>query len=196
VEMMLEEKDLPGTVKSVLEIIDTQATRIRKLVDRLLKFSRKTPLKFEVINLNDTIEGVLSLLSYHKLPTAQIYINKNLEKNLPAIRGDVNQLQEVLVNLCVNAYQSMSENGGTLSIKTSNFKNLHAEVKISDTGCGIAEQDLKNIFIPFFSTKKDGTGLGLSICFNIIKNHSGIIDVESQLGKGTVFIIKLPFAKG
>lgn len=193
IEMMLEEKDLIQPVKQTLEVISAQAIRIRKLVDQLLKFSRKTPPKFEVLNINDTIEGVLPLLSYHKLPSAETFINKKLEKGLPPIKGDLNQLQEVLVNLCLNAYQSMQE-GGTLSIKTANFKNQYAEVRISDSGCGISEQNLKNVFMPFFSTKKEGTGLGLSICFNIIKNHNGLIDVESQLGKGTTFIIKLPFA--
>ncbi len=194
IEMMLDEKGIPDPVRQTLEVINSQASRIRKLVDQLLKFSRKTPPKFEAINLNDIIEGVLPLLSYHKLPTAQIYINKEFQNNLPPIKGDVNQLQEVFVNLCINAYQSMSETGGTLTIKTKNFQNLFAQVQISDTGCGIAEQNLKNVFMPFFSTKKDGTGLGLSICFNIIRNHNGIIDVESQVGKGTTFIIKLPFA--
>ena len=193
IEMMLEEKDLAEGVRQTLDVINTQANRIRKLVDQLLKFSRKAPPKFETINVNDTIEGVLPLLSYHKLPNAQIYINKDFERNLPAIKGDVNQLQEVFVNLCLNAYQSMPE-GGTLSIKTSNFQNQYAQIRISDTGCGIAEQNLKNIFMPFFSTKKEGTGLGLSICFNIIKNHNGMVEVESELNRGTTFIIKLPFS--
>jgi PAS domain S-box-containing protein len=192
IEMMLDNKDLPEAVRQTLGVIYSQVDRIRKLVDQLLKFSRKTPPKFEAVNVNDTIEGVLPLLSYHKLPSAQININKFFENNLPAIKGDLNQLQEVFVNLCLNAYQSMPE-GGTLTIKTRNLQNRYAEVRISDTGQGISEQNLKNIFMPFFSTKKEGTGLGLSICFNIIKNHNGIIDVESQLNCGTTFIIKLPF---
>jgi len=193
IEMMLDDKGLSDTVKQTLDVISSQVTRIRKLVDQLLKFSRKTPPKFEDINLNDIIEGVLPLLSYHKLPNAQIVINKTFAKDLLLVKGDINQLQEVFVNLCLNGYQSMPE-GGTLTIITSNLQNQYAEVRISDTGTGISEQNLKNIFMPFFSTKKEGTGLGLSICFNIIKNHNGVIDVESHPGKGTAFVIKLPFA--
>jgi two-component system sporulation sensor kinase A len=84
-------------------------------------------------------------------------------------------------------------NGGIIKIITSNFKNLYAQIQIVDTGVGIPAHNLKDIFMPFFSTKNDGTGLGLSICHNIIKNHNGSIELESQVNKGTTFTIKLPF---
>jgi two-component system, NtrC family, sensor kinase len=162
-------------------------------VDQLLKFSRKTLPKFETINLNEVIEGVLPLLSYHKLPASAINIVKDLNADIPPINGDLNQLQEVFLNLFINAYQSM-QNGGTLTVKTDQVHGKQVEIKITDTGCGIPQDNLKNIFMPFFSTKKEGTGLGLPICYNIIKNHNGTVDVESQLNKGTSFIVKLPFA--
>ncbi len=192
-EMLFEKKKLERKLREDLEVISAQAERIRKLVDRMLKFSRSTPLRLESININDVIESVLPLLSYHKLHTSKIDIEKNLVKEMPPIKGDLNQLQEVFLNLFINAYQSMPE-GGSLTIKTDNFQNLYAQIWVSDTGCGIPPQNLKNIFMPFFSTKKDGTGLGLSICYNIIKNHNGSIEIESQVNKGTTFIIKLPFA--
>jgi len=191
-EMILEQEGLDDKLKEELTVINTQADRIRKLVDRLLKFARHAPPKLEAISINEAIESVLPLLSYHKLPVSNIDIEKDLSDNLPLIKGDLNQLQEVFVNLFINAYQSMSE-GGKLSIKTSNFMGRFAEIRIGDTGRGIAPQNLKNVFMPFFSTKKDGTGLGLPICFNIIKSHGGSIDVESQVDKGTTFIIRLPF---
>jgi PAS domain S-box-containing protein len=192
-EMLLEQERISEKLKEDLGIINTQADRIRKLVDRLLKFSRQTTPKFEAININDSIEGVLPLLSYYKLPDAKIEMIKDFAKDLPPIKGDLNQLQEVFINLFLNAHQAMPQ-GGKLTVKTSNLQNQYAEVRISDTGCGIALQNLKNIFMPFFSTKKGGTGLGLSICYNIIKNHNGSIDIESQVNKGTTFIIKLPCA--
>jgi len=193
IEMLLAETRLARKVKEGLDIVKAQADRIRKLVDQLLEFSRKAPPKLETININETIEGVLPLLSYHKFTSATVNIEKDLAGDLSPIKGDLNQLQEVFVNLMLNAYQSMPE-GGRLSIKTRNFQNLYAQIMISDTGHGISQQDLKNLFMPFFSTKKNGTGLGLSICYNIIKNHNGSIEVESQVNKGTTFIIRLPFA--
>ena len=192
-EMLLEQDDISEKLKDDLKIINSQADRIRKLVDRLLKFARQTPLKSENVNVNEIIESVLPFLSYHKVPISKIQIEKDMDPNMPMIKGDLNQLQEVFINLCINAIQAMPE-GGKLSIKTSNYFGRFAQIVISDSGAGIAPQHLKNLFMPFFSTKKDGTGLGLSICYNIIKNHNGSIDIESQLNKGTTFIIKLPFA--
>lgn len=192
--MFLGQTRLARHVREGLDIMNSQVERIRRLVDQLLKFSRKTPPKMEVLNINNVLEAVLPLLSYHKLPTSQVNIEKKWTEGLLTIKGDLNQLQEVFVNLLLNAYQSMPE-GGTISIKTSNFQNQYAEIRISDTGHGIPPEQLKNLFMPFYSTKKDGTGLGLSICYNIIKNHNGSIDVEeSQMNKGTTFIIKLPFS--
>lgn len=192
-EMLLEQEGLSEKLKEDLTIVNSQADRIRKLVDRLLKFARQTAPRLEPINLNEVVEGVLPLLSYHRLPVSNVTIEKDLEKDLPSIKGDLNQLQEVFINLLINAQQATPE-GGKVSVKTRNYENRVAEITISDTGCGIAPQNLKKIFIPFFSTKKEGTGLGLSICYNIIRNHSGTIDIESQLGKGTTFIIRLPFS--
>ncbi len=192
-EMILGQKRLASKMRETLGIINAQTDRIRKLVDRLLKFARKAPPKLEALSVNEVIEGVLPLLAYHKLPAAKIEIERSLCKDLPAIKGDLNQLQEVFLNLLINAYQAMPQ-GGRITIKTTNSGNAFAEIQISDTGGGISEQHLKNIFMPFFSTKKEGTGLGLSICYNIIKSHNGSIDIESQLDRGTTFTIKLPLA--
>jgi len=192
-EIILGQKRLAKKMKETLEIVNAQTDRIRKLVDRLLKFARKVPPKLESLNVNEIIDGVLPLLSYHKLPAANIEIERDLDKDLPAIKGDLNQLQEVFVNLLINAYQAMPQ-GGKITIKTANAGDGFARVEISDTGHGINEQHLRNIFMPFFSTKKEGTGLGLSICYNIIKSHNGSIDIESQPNRGTTFSIKLPFA--
>jgi len=192
-EMMLEGKRLAKKIKDNLNIMNAQTERIRKLVDRLLKFSRKTIPRLENLNINEVIEGVLPLLSYHKLPASSVEIDRVLAPNLSPVRGDLNQLQEVFINILVNAYQAMPQ-GGKIAIETRNSQDGFAEITIADTGHGISEDVLKNIFMPFFSTKKEGTGLGLSICYNIIKVHNGSIDIESKVNEGTTFIIKLPFA--
>lgn len=190
-EMLLEDGGISEQMRNDLKIIREQADRIRKLVDSLLKFSRKSVPKFETININEVIEGVLPLLSYHKLPEAKVTIEKHFAPDIDLIKGDLNQLQEVFLNLLINAHQAMPT-GGKVTITTKKCQDSFVEVRISDTGTGINPKDMKNIFMPFFSTKKEGTGLGLSICYNIIKNHNGNIDVESQPGQGTTFIIKFP----
>ena len=175
-----------------LNLIDAQAQRIRKLMDGILKFARKTTPAFKELDVNEIVELVLPLICCNALPTVKIEIKKELEKNMPRIRGDLHQLQEVFLNLLINAHQSMPE-GGIVSIATSNFRDLYAQVTIRDTGTGIPAQHLKNIFMPFFSTKDCGTGLGLSISHNIIKSHNGSIEVESKVGGGSTFTVKLPF---
>ncbi len=191
VEMLKEEK-ASQRVKEGLNLINIQAERIRRLVDGILKFARKTTPVFAEIDINEAVEMALPLICCNNLPAAKIEIEKDLEKNLPHIKGDLHQLQEVFLNLLINAYQSMPE-GGTVKITTSNFQNLYAQIQIHDTGIGIPAHHLKDIFMPFFSTKNDGTGLGLSICHNIIKSHNGSIELESQVGRGSTFTIKLPF---
>ncbi len=189
---MLNQEGFSQKVKNDFALISAQTDRIRKLVDRILKFSRKSTRELQAININEAIELVLPLVHYNKLPTVKVDIEKNFAENMPEIKGDLHQLQEVFLNILLNAYQSMP-NGGAIKITTSNFKNLYAQIQISDTGIGIPAHHLKDIFMPFFSTKNDGTGLGLSICHNIIKNHNGSIELDSQVNKGTTFTIKLPF---
>jgi PAS domain S-box-containing protein len=191
-EMMLARKSLIKALRSDLKIVSSQTDKIRKLVDRLLAFTRKTFPGNTEININKLIKDTLPLLKYHKLPSYEVKVIKSFSGKTPLIKGDIHQLQEVFVNLFINAYQAMPE-GGILTVKTDNLSDEFAQIIISDTGCGISAENLKNLFVPFFSTKREGTGLGLSICYNIIKNHGGSIKVESQAGKGTTFTVKFPF---
>lgn len=193
-EITLSDESLPENMKENLNIASGQVERIRKLADRMLKFARQGPLKSEIININEVIENVLPFLSYQKLPTFKIEIEKIFADDLKPVKADLNQMQEVFINLLLNAYQAMTKEG-KVNIRTKNLPDEFIEIRISDTGKGIEPQHLKNIFMPFFSTKRDGTGLGLSICYNIIKNHGGYIDIETEVNKGTTFIIKLPFAQ-
>lgn len=190
---MLKNEEFNKKVKDSLALISSQTDRIRDLVDRILKFSRKsTTENQEIIDVNDAVETVIPLMQYNKLPNTKVEIKKFFEKNLPKIKGDLHQLQEVFLNILTNAYQSMP-NGGVIKIATSNFQNSYAQIQIIDTGIGIPAHHLKDVFMPFFSTKNEGVGLGLSICHNIIKNHNGTIQLTSQLNQGTTFTIKLPF---
>ncbi|MDD5245847.1 MAG: ATP-binding protein [Candidatus Omnitrophica bacterium] len=194
-EMLSKKHEFFRRIKnSDLKIINQQAERIRKLVDRVLLFARYKPINEVKLDINSVIEGVLPLLSYQKILGAKIEIIKDLAAGVLPVRGDQNQLEEVFINLFLNACQAMPQ-GGKLTIKTSNLGDHHVEIRISDTGCGIPEKNLKNIFMPFFSTKSTGTGLGLSICHNIISNHNGSVEVESVENKGTTFVIKFPVVK-
>ena len=192
-EMLLESDGLNQKARSDIEIINAQADRIRKLVDSLLKFSRHNSKQLQESNINDVIDGVLPLIAYHKLPSHEVKIEKNLALDLKPVKADLNQLQEVFLNLFINAFQAMP-NGGKLSITTKNIAGKFVQIQVSDTGVGIDDKHLKDIFMPFFSTKKEGTGLGLPICYNIVKDYGGDMFVETQLNKGTTFTIRLPFA--
>lgn len=189
---MLKQEELNQKLKDTLSLISSQTDRIRNLVDRILRFSRRTTLALEQIDVNEAIESVLPWVHYNKLPNAEVILEKSFEKNMPKIEGDLHQLQEVFLNLLVNAYQSMP-NGGKIKIITNNLDGHYAQIQIIDSGVGISAHQLKNIFMPFFTTKKEGLGLGLSICHNIIKNHNGSIELKSQVNQGSSFTIKLPF---
>lgn len=189
--LLMKEK-LGQKIKNDLNLINSQADRIHKLVDRILKFSQKTKPAFGPVAINEAIEFILPFAQYNNLPNVKVEIKKNFEKDMRPVKGDLHQLQEVFLNLIINAYQSMPE-GGVIKIATSSFGNLFALVQIKDTGLGIPADRLKDVFMPFFSTKSDGKGLGLSICHNIIKNHNGSIELESQVNQGSTFTIKLPF---
>jgi PAS domain S-box-containing protein len=193
-DLLIERKTLDKSVKKELKTISKQVDRIRRLVDRFLSFTRKSIPNTQVLDINKVIRELLPLLSYHKLPAHHIRLVKSFATRLPKITGDAHQLQEVFLNLLINAYQAMPQ-GGVITVKTEDLSGEFVRITVSDTGCGISPEGIKNLFMPFFSTKKEGTGLGLSICYNIIKNHGGSIDVESQMGKGTVFTVKIPFIK-
>jgi two-component system NtrC family sensor kinase len=127
-------------------------------------------------------------------PVKQVAIVEDLAADLPRVDADKNQLQQVLVNLSLNACEAMP-NGGTLSISTL-AQDGKVLVKLTDTGCGIKKEHLGRIFDPFFSTKPvgKGTGLGLSVSYGIIQQHGGAIEVESEEGKGSTFTVVLPAA--
>ncbi|RMF93301.1 MAG: PAS domain S-box protein [Candidatus Schekmanbacteria bacterium] len=179
-------------LKSIIRQID----RITSLIQQLLKFTRSEKKETKGVNVNTVIEDTLLLLET-KLDKSRIVIEKNIDNNILLIEGDENQIQQVFINLFINAIHAMPE-GGKLSIKTkSNKAQNMVEIVISDTGIGIEEKNISRIFDPFFTTKEigKGTGLGLAVTYGIIKDHGGNINVKSIYGKGTEFFITLPGIK-
>jgi two-component system NtrC family sensor kinase len=172
--------------------IYNQAERIRKIVGNLLEFSRQMKPELQEWDIGEIVDFVLSLVS-NQLMISNVKPHLNIAEGLPPVYVDASQIEQVLVNLFINAMQAMPK-GGDLFINTSydpQGDTLILEVR--DTGTGINKENLPHVFDPFFSTKgTKGTGLGLSVSYGIVRQHHGDITVESEEGKGTSFIIKLP----
>ena len=193
-EMMLRDEDKDRDTRDTSKIIVEQSKRIESIIKRLLEFSHKREFKAEPLDVNEAVEKALSLLSYQVKPE-NIKIIKGLDRDIPKVSGDNNQLQEAFLNIILNAVQAM-EKGGTLTIRTLIQKTTgYVVIEFKDTGAGMDDKTLKKIFNPFFTTKEKGTGLGLSICYKIIEDHKGIIEVQSKLGEGSTFSVKLPEIK-
>jgi len=186
-----------ATCQTYLEHIEREALRCKAIVENLLKFSRGPKVDMEDVDLNKVIKDTLPLTS-HGLRTHKINIVENYDPDLPVIRGNFNKLQQVIVNMIINAEQAMPEGGqlmlATTTKRDSAGKPMGAVVEIQDSGCGIAPENLSHMFEPFYTTKINsrGTGLGLSISYEIIQEHRGEIKIESQVNKGTKFTIILP----
>ena len=176
-----------------LNIIEGETGRCSKIVSGLLEFSRKSKIEYGIVDINRLLEKC-TMLSRHKLDLQNIDVKSNLSPDVPEIWGDADQLQQSVINLIFNAIDAMPE-GGRLALESSvNYKEKVVELKVADSGAGVAEEDLPHIFDPFFTTKVGGKGLGLglSTVYGIIDRHKGTISVESRLGEGTVFLIKIP----
>src|ERR1700682_504659 len=176
---------------AIIEKIIKQTFRASEIANQLLNFSRTGPGELADVDLNRVVEETLSLVA-HPLKTSQIQVVKQLSAGIPAVRGSANKLQQVFLNLFLNARDAMPS-GGMLEIRTG-AHNGSVEIEIVDTGNGIPLEHIHKIFDPFFTTKTvgRGTGLGLSVSYGIIKEHSGKIDVRSTPGKGTSFHVEFP----
>ncbi|MCW9066035.1 MAG: ATP-binding protein, partial [Ignavibacteriaceae bacterium] len=179
----------------MLKDIFIQVERAGATVANLLDFTRRDESFFNRISINDVLNKTLNFVA-NEIHINKIQLNKELGLNLSLINGNQHNLQQVFLNILLNSIQAMPD-GGTLLVK-SYVENDNIRIDISDTGVGIAPENLEKIFDPFFTTKKvgEGTGLGLSVSYGIIKQHHGQILVESKLGKGSLFTIKLPISQG
>lgn len=191
--LSMEDEKLSPEVKRTIDIIKNQTQRMKIIVDRLLSFSRKKAPRMDTVDVNEVLKTISPLLAYHP-EFKNIIWKEKLTENLPKIQGDFNQLQEMFLNIGLNACQAMPK-GGLITISSKDKKDGFIEVTIKDTGIGVKKEDLDKLFTPFFTSRDSGTGLGLAICQSIVHSHGGKVRAESELGKGSIFRITLPVKK-
>ncbi len=192
-QMLAKQVSEDDQKSKLLEKIAKQTFRASEIVNSLLNFSRTSPTEYVELDLNRVIRETVSLVD-HQFQKAGVTTQLNLAEDLPAMRGNGGKLQQVFLNLFINARDAMPA-GGTLAVR-SWAEGEFAHIEVADTGQGISAENLARIYDPFFSTKgpKKGTGLGLSITYGIVQEHKGIIEVESTLGGGTRFRLEFPGA--
>ncbi len=194
---LLLKRNIPDEIKEDLEIINRGAKSAANILDKLLTFSGNLSIEWEIVDINRILEVVIGFRK-HSLLDNNIEVIKQFDRNLPETIADSGQIQEVFLNLIINAEDAMIESNGKgrLVIKTETIDN-NIRVRIEDDGVGISEENIGRIFDPFFTTKEvgKGTGLGLSICHGIITEHGGRIYAENNVGKGAAFVIELPIMK-
>ncbi|UCF93908.1 MAG: GAF domain-containing protein [Desulfobacterales bacterium] len=184
-----------GPFKEGLEVIMRETQRCKIIIQDLLEFSRDKEPKKTWINIHDVIEKALSILE-NEFKLRHIKLEKHLAPEMKNNLLDENQLQQLFINLLLNAAQAIDKEG-KITIQTRiDVPPKHIVIEIADTGCGIPTEHMGHIFEPFFSTKKNGSGLGLAVSSGIGHNHRGEIDIRSAPGRGARFIIKLPVQQG
>jgi signal transduction histidine kinase len=197
IQRKLEDKE---ELQKNLDIILQQTERITRIIQQLLGFVRKKKPEHTALNISALLETTLDLLD-HQIQKQRVSVVKDWRNTLPPVTGDLDQLQQVFLNLILNGIQSMPE-GGTLRLSASSKRiskegleedrRPYMEVCVEDTGGGMEREVMQNIFNPFFTTKVTGTGLGLMVTEGIVRDHEGWIEVESEVGKGSVFKVYLP----
>ncbi|MFC1931220.1 PAS domain S-box protein [Chloroflexota bacterium] len=191
---LLLKRDLPDDIRKDVDIIHEGARRIASIIDRMLRFARQTKSETKQVNINDIIETTLDMRT-SEMKTGNINVTTELAPDLPLTSADAGLLQQVFLNIILNAEQAMklAHDKGSLTIKTERIDNT-IRASFKDDGPGIAKENMERLFNPFFTTRDPdkGTGLGLSICYNIIKQHDGNIYAKSTLGKGATFFVELP----
>jgi two-component system NtrC family sensor kinase len=193
-QMVLDELGRDNnSCRESLAVVMKQTNRAGRIVKDLLEFARQSEPEMRMLNINDVLTKAISITS-HPAELQNIRLLPDLTPELPDIQGDSDKLEQVFVNIMINALQAMSD-GGKLTVCTRITEDSgFVEIEISDTGCGIPQEHLSKLFDPFFSTKRtgEGTGLGLSVTLGIVEKHNGTIDVTSTVGEGSTFVIRLP----
>ena len=189
--MIMEGESLPPHVREDLEVLHRQTQRVARITQGLLTFARTSAGERTPVDVNHIVRETL-LLAENQIAKGGVKVTSDLAPDLPAILGDADTLQQVMLNLVTNARDAL-EAGGEIRIVTRRREtDRMIELVVADTGRGIAPEDLTRIFDPFFTTKPSGTGLGLSLTHGIVREHGGTIDVESAPGRGTRFILAFP----
>ena len=179
-----------------LAVVEAETDRCAKIVSSLLTFSRKSPIAFGPVDIEEILERSM-VLARHRLELGDINLVARIKATIPPVAGDANQLQQCFLNLFFNAADAMPD-GGTLTVDAALRTDPEGVVvRVTDTGHGIREEDLERIFEPFFTTKHEGhgIGLGLSTTYGIIERHGGTLSAASQPDQGTTFEIRLPLEK-
>jgi signal transduction histidine kinase len=192
IELLLaDEGTLPPEAVKRLKLIGSQIERLSGIIQGNLQQLRAPAPRFMTVDLNALVQGIVSLVT-PSVSGRKVAIRVSLGTDLPRVAGDPAQLEQVLMNLVNNALDAMP-GGGSLDLLTA-AKDGMACLQVRDSGAGIPRDDLKKIFDPFYTTKVPGkgTGLGLAICRDIVRAHSGTIDVQSEPGKGSWFTVRLP----
>jgi PAS domain S-box-containing protein len=199
VESLLSQTCADDPRRRALEIVEQEVERMANLVANLLQFSRRGQPRVSTMDVSEDLVKTLELVHHH-LRTRRIKVIQELAQDIPMIQADRQQLRQVFLNLLTNASDAMP-NGGTLSVRAARgtLGSRQALVlEFSDTGVGIAAENLPKVLEPFFTTKEEGkgTGLGLAICRRAVQEHNGTIQVFSEMGKGTCVRITLPLVSG
>jgi PAS domain S-box-containing protein len=193
-DLLMEKQDLSDDIREEIKIINEGSKRVKSIVSRMLTFAHQTKPARTITDINEIINSTLDMRSY-VLKTANIQVMKHFDSALPKIFIDPGQIQQVVLNLILNAEYAMKKahGKGTLIVTTDNVAN-HIRISFKDDGAGMDQETRKKLFNPFFTTKQvnEGTGLGLSLSRSLILEHGGTIEVDSELGKGATFIITLP----
>jgi len=189
-QFLQKEYEDHGPIVEFLGIIIDEVNGLNKLTTEFLDFARPMQLELKSTSVNTVVDKTLQLMSVY-ITDNNVVVKENLDPVLPEIQADAKQLSQVLRNIIINALQAMPE-GGVLTVETGRASFGGVYMSVGDTGTGIPPEKLERIFLPFVTTKTKGTGLGLSVVQKIVENHGGKIDVESEVGKGSLFRISLP----
>lgn len=195
--LVLEDLEKNDPNRPNLEEVVKQTIRCRDIVKGLLQFARQTEAKMSLVKINDILNNTLSLIEKQAI-FHNIEVEKKFQSDLPLVMVDESQIQQVFMNIILNAVQAMKEIG-TLTLETDfNTKENMVVINITDTGCGIPDEIIDKIFDPFFTTKDvgEGTGLGLSIAYGIVSRHNGKMTAQSKVGEGSTFTIQIPVSNG
>ena len=193
-QLVLESEEKESETYRYVERIVREVDRLSGIVDEMLDYSQRRPLTLESVDLNDVVREGIELARFKGADRGTTLLQE-LDLSLPTIRMDRNRFLQAVLNVMVNALEAVESNGGAVTISTYKEKTSQGGqivLEISDNGPGIPPEVLDHIFDPFFTTKEDGSGLGLSIAYTIVREHEGVLEVDSKLGQGTTFRIILP----
>lgn len=193
IQLMLEKSD----DRELAVTVERELKRIDSMVSQMLRFAAPKPVAFAPVRVQDVLEMSLRLLQ-HQIDEKIISVTRDYQAAPGMVDGDEAQLQQVVMNLLLNAVEAMTLNG-VLTVTTNMARDeggaARLEIHVTDTGVGIRKENLERIFDPFFTTKKNGTGLGLAISQRVVWEHQGRIEARSETGKGATFIVSLPTAR-